>query len=162
MYLFHHVQHLFKQLEQLLTTLPAQHYVQPVHHLSGATIGQHVRHIIELYIELITGYPQGVIDYGQRKRDRQVETNQHLATEKIIYIQQNLPQPDKALLLVAEADNTQYIVSSYYREIVHNIDHSIHHMALLRVGLTELSSMQVPEDFGVAYSTIKFRRECAQ
>jgi hypothetical protein len=35
-------------------------------------------------------------------------------------------------------------------------------MALIRVGITEISSIELPQDFGVAGSTVKHRKQCAQ
>jgi hypothetical protein len=54
------------------------------------------------------------------------------------------------------------IPSNYYREIAYNLEHTIHHMALIRVGINEVSMIELPQDFGVAYSTIKYRQQCAQ
>jgi hypothetical protein len=54
------------------------------------------------------------------------------------------------------------ISTNYYREIAYNLEHTIHHMALIRVGLNEVSGIQLPDDFGVASSTVKHRKQCAQ
>ena len=54
------------------------------------------------------------------------------------------------------------IATNYHREIAYNLEHTIHHMALIRVGLTEVAKIELPENFGVASSTVKFRNQCAQ
>ena len=46
------VQHNIEQIIQLLQQLNEGLYTQPITSLSNATIGAHVRHIIELYLEL--------------------------------------------------------------------------------------------------------------
>ena len=78
----------------------------------------------------------------------------------------NLKATDKEIILEAEdygdAAGIVSIASNYYREIAYNLEHTIHHMALIRVGINEVSSVVLPDEFGVAYSTIKFRQQCAQ
>ena len=77
-----------------------------------------------------------------------------------------MERKDKPLLLIAEDYGIELapvnIKTNYYRELAYNLEHTIHHMALIRVGIAEVSSLSVPENFGVAYSTLKFRERCAQ
>ena len=48
--------------------------------------------------------------------------------------------------------------SSFYRELSYNIEHAIHHMALLKVAVKQtLTYISLPENFGVASSTIRYR-----
>ena len=54
------------------------------------------------------------------------------------------------------------VTSTYNREIVYNIEHAVHHMALIKVALKELEVEFVNEEFGVAYATVQYRRVCAQ
>jgi hypothetical protein len=35
-------------------------------------------------------------------------------------------------------------------------------MALIRVGINEFGSVELPESYGVAAATVKYRRTCAQ
>ena len=60
------------------------------------------------------------------------------------------------------SDKPIRISTNFYREIAYNLEHTIHHMALIRVGISEVSNIRLPEDFGIATSTVKHRKQCAQ
>lgn len=166
MQLAHAIYQVFVQLEQTLRQLTPHQYTAPSHTLFNASIGQHVRHIIELFQCLELGYVAGVVNYEKRKRDMAIETDPMLAIQLLQTIGANLQRPDKNLSLEADYDqqsgNMVVVQSNYYREIMYNLEHTIHHMALIRVGVRELTSITLPADFGVASSTIKHRQLCAQ
>ena len=138
----------------------------PSQALSNATIGQHVRHIVELFLCLEQGYTSGVVNYEKRKRDYKIETDREFAIRLLKDIYHRLERPNVDLVMEAEdyeeVPGVVAIPSNYYREIAYNLEHTIHHMALIRVGINEVSSIELPEEFGVAYSTIKYRQQCAQ
>ena len=160
------IQNVFVQLTETLNQLSADEYTQPSKILFNASIGQHVRHIIELFLCLEKGYETGVVNYEKRKRDYQIETNKDFATQLLKDIYHRLERPNADLVMEAEEyENSTGMVaipSNYYREIAYNLEHTIHHMALIRVGINEVSMIELPQDFGVAYSTIKYRQQCAQ
>ena len=160
------VNNVFVQLAETLKQIPQQDYVQPCNTLFKNTIGQHVRHIIELFQCLENGYDAGHVNYEKRKRDVAIETNKELACNLLDEIYARLNRPDRALVLEACYDDTSSqpvtISTNYFREIAYNLEHTIHHMALIRVGINEVSGIQLPDDFGVASSTVKHRKECAQ
>ncbi len=160
------IQNVFVQLSESLHQLSDIEYSQPSKILFNASIGQHVRHIIELFLCLEKGYETGVVNYEKRKRDYQIETNKTLAAELLRDIYHRVDRPNIDLVMEAEdyedTETAITIPSNYYREIAYNLEHTIHHMALIRVGINEVSAIQLPQDFGVAYSTIKFRQQCAQ
>ncbi|PZR28802.1 MAG: hypothetical protein DI535_05070 [Citrobacter freundii] len=155
------------QLQQLLTQLSDEAYTKPVALLSNASIGQHTRHVIEFFQELNKGYISGHIDYDARQRDMQLETFRNKAIDEIAALTQQLDKPDRSLLLITVSaagpdDVSSRISSNYYRELLYNLEHSVHHMALVRIAIQLLSSIDIPESFGVAEATIKFRQACAQ
>ena len=156
----------FAQLRQILDQLTEAEYLQPSKILFNASVGQHVRHIIELYICLYNGYETGHVNYEERKRDVRIETDKAFAIELMEMVCNNIDRPDKTLLLdssYAEDSTTSITVeTNYYRELIYNLEHTVHHMALIRVGVTEVSAIEIPEGFGIATSTIKYRRSCAQ
>ena len=160
------IQLVFVQLSETLNQLTNEEYVRPSKILLNATIGQHVRHIIELFQCLEKGYNEGLVNYEKRERDYKIETDKELAAVLLKEVYKNVEKPNKEITLEAEdycdAAEVVAIPSNYYRELVYNLEHTIHHMALLRVGVHEVSSVTLPDEFGVAYSTLKYRKECAQ
>lgn len=105
------------------------------------------------------GYAAGIINYDARKRDYQLETNVQYAKRRIAGLAIATTRPDKNLVLYAmlDSETTLSLSSSYYRELYHNLDHTVHHMALIRTALTKLPHIQLPEDFGVSAATMKHR-----
>ena len=157
------IKNVFNQLDESLIKLSEAQYKQPSKILFNATIGQHVRHIIELYICLYNGYETGVVNYEKRNRDIRIETDKDFAIEFLQMITHNLDKSNKDLLLEACDDHSPVpIATNYYREIIYNLEHTVHHMALIRVGINEVSTITIPDGFGVASSTIKYRKECAR
>ncbi|TMI95779.1 MAG: DinB family protein [Bacteroidetes bacterium] len=156
------VKSVFVQLSESLHRLTDAQYIQPSKTLFNATIGQHVRHIIELFICLEKGYDAGIVNYEKRKRDLVIEADKDFANRLLQEIYANLEKPNKRLLLESNYDEHSAealtVTTNYYREIIYNLEHTVHHMALIRVGINEVSAIEVPEGFGVASSTIKYRK----
>jgi hypothetical protein len=155
------IQNVFVQLTESIHQLSDAEYTKQCPELLHATIGQHVRHIIELFQCLEQGYHKGKVNYEKRKRDYRIETDKKLACEMLKVIYADIGKSNKTLILEADdyEDNDEpvCIPSNYYRELAYNLEHTIHHMALIRVGINSVSSIQLPDQFGVAYSTIKYR-----
>jgi uncharacterized damage-inducible protein DinB len=160
------VQQVFLQLTDSLNQLQPDQYIQSCKNLSGNTIGQHVRHIIEMFQCLDAGYLKGEVDYEKRKRDKHIESNKDFATEILKEISRQISRENKTLYLLTYYDELQTqpekIGTNYFREIAYNLEHTIHHMALIRVGLRELGDLPVDDSYGVASSTLKYRKQCAQ
>ena len=160
------VNNIFVQLSDTLTQLSDQQYTQPCKTLFNNTIGQHVRHIIELFQCLENGYEAGTVNYEKRKRDKQIETDKDFASGLLLSLHSGLTKENKVLTLEAcydeHSSESIHIETNYQREIAYNLEHTIHHMALIRVGITEVATIELPEDFGVASSTVKYRKQCAQ
>ena len=160
------IQNVFVQLSESLNQLNDSEYSQPSNILFNATIGQHARHIIELFLCLEKGYGEGVVNYEKRKRDHRIETDRRLAMQLLKDIYHRIDRPNTELTLETEdfedSVTTVSIPTNYYREIAYNLEHTIHHMALIRIGINEVADINLPAEFGVASSTLKFRKECAQ
>jgi hypothetical protein len=160
------IQELLLQLQDVLERLSDSQYAAPVDLLSGATIGQHVRHIVEFFQELGHGYEEGRVNYDRRNRNHVLEINRSLAIHLLEDTALSVDRPDKDLLLVAHLSSGDaepvVIRTNYFRELLYNIEHTVHHMALLRIGVNRVATIALPAHFGVAASTIKFRQTCAQ
>lgn len=160
------IQHVFLQLSETLKLMSDEQYVHQSKSLFNATIGQHTRHIIEMFICLETGYEEGVVNYEKRKRELRIETDKEFACELLTWIYNNLNKLNKQMVLQAsyneDSDEIIAFQTNYHREIAYNLEHTIHHMALIKVGISEFSDIQLPDGFGVATSTMKYRKECAQ
>lgn len=157
---------LLRQIEAMLERLTDEEYAQAIPLLSGATLGQHTRHILEFYLELAGGYDCGEVNYDARKRDHRIESDRRFAMTELAHIVRHLDKADKQLRITAEYGEGQEQVMSigtnYCRELVYNLEHTVHHMAMLRIGVSSISPVTLPNDFGVAVSTVKYRNTCAQ
>ena|ERR1051326_4678967 len=156
------IQNIFTQLSDSLQQLNNEEYIKKSTTLFNATIGQHVRHIIELFVCLEQGYEKGLVNYEKRKRDYTIESNRDVAILLLEQIALGFQLRDKNLLLEAtydeDSNGTILISTNYFRELVYNLEHTVHHMALIRIGINEVSNVKVPDEFGVASSTIKYKR----
>lgn len=164
------VQRVLDQLKGSLRQMAPANYSLSCDSLSGHSVGQHVRHVIELFQALGNGYELGVVNYEKRKRDRLLENDPELACSWLHNIVTALDRPDKPLVLEAsyagscEGDSDSIaLATNYYREIAYNLEHAIHHMALIRIGIREIDPcLELPEEYGIAPATIQYRQQCAQ
>lgn len=158
------------QLRELFKSISNKKYTEKVSVLSDASIGQHVRHILEFYLLLVSGSFSGTISYDKRKRDIRIETDTLFVIQTIDHLQKGLDTLDEKHPVKLEADystggkSQNLIDSSVGRELAYCIEHSIHHQALIKAGLIALGlSHIIDEQFGVAYSTIRYRKsQCVQ
>ncbi len=157
------------QLFRVTSEVNESDFIKPIPSLSQSTLGQHVRHTLEFFICLIDGYNSGFVSYDKRKHDKALESDKSLALSVIkkvmLFLDKN--PVDKEFILEAcyDADNdvSLSVKSTYYRELAYNIEHAIHHMAIIKIGIQELCQyVQIPEGFGVAVSTIKYNKSQTQ
>jgi len=148
--------------QELLLKLSDKQYQHQSELLSGASIGQHLRHVVEFYGCLLNGLSQQKINYEKRARSLELENNRKTAINKISSIKDQLLSLGLYSRLYLEIEDLM-IDTSVQRELYYNLEHSIHHQALIKIGLKEqnLGNM-VNADFGVAPSTLKYRKQCVK
>ena len=151
------------ELSSLLSQLSNEDFASPCLELSNSSIGQHTRHIIELFQCLISQCELGLINYDDRKRDYSIQTDINKAQKAIEEIFNSMEKPNKTVLLQQVIDGEEMqIESNYNRELLYNLEHCIHHQALIKVAVLQINHLQIDENFGVARSTIEYRKQCAQ
>ncbi|WP_394975135.1 DinB family protein [uncultured Croceitalea sp.] len=152
-----------EQFKEILSQLPQDSYITPCGPLSNATIGQHTRHIIELYQCLIAGYGSSDVCYDKRERNTKIEKEVTYAIAQLETIQRELEKPNKDIKVSYELGEQEVCLeSNYYREVMYNLEHAIHHHALIKVGIKTMTNMELPDSFGVAPSTMQYRKVCVQ
>ncbi len=153
---------ILNDLQEVLLQLPPSSYSEPIPALSGGTIGQHTRHIIEFFQCLLDQTDSGAINYCTRKRDKFIESKPTLAISSIRSLSGRLNQlnAQPELQLLSGEFNTEPIATNLARELLYNIEHAIHHMAVIKIGLQLASDpVRLPDTFGVAPSTLRFRQK---
>ena len=164
------IQHNIKKLEEikgLLGQFPSKLYSAPKELLSQSSIGQHFRHVLEFYICLEKGACIGTVCYDDRERDILIENSEDYAVgiidRLVVYLKG--VKHDKALALHAnysEGEEEMTVVqTSLFRELAYALDHTVHHLAIVKIALKE-EGVELDSNFGVASSTLRFRKACAQ
>ena len=149
-------------LSSTIELLSDEDFTKPIVNLSNSTIGEHVRHIIELFDGLEKGYKIGIINYDDRERNKTIQTNKAFAISCLGTIINTFEKENKNLelnTLLVSANNL--IQTNYYRELLYNYEHCIHHQALIKVAVLQNNNITIDANFGVARSTIEYRKQCA-
>ena len=153
-----------EQLEQHISQLSHEQYAEKLSVFNGASIGAHTRHIIEFYQCLLNGKSIGEVNYDARSRDLRIEQQLDYTLDTIKEIKHRLlivKNLDEQIALVSCFSNEMFSVpTSFAREAVYLIEHTIHHYALIRIGLQEnFTAVEIEPNFGYAHSTIKHQAE---
>lgn len=149
----------FIDLCQSLT--PAQ-YTAKCTLLNGVSIAEHLRHSYEFYHCLMLALETKQLNYENRLRDRSIENDLNYALERMQQLKENLgcKMNNCAMELHSKESPDLIVQTSFERELVYCLDHAIHHQALIKIGLKEQElSHLVHQDFGVAYSTLRYRKQ---
>ncbi len=151
------------ELVDLLNQISDSEYSKPCQELSCATIGEHTRHILEMFQCLENQYDSGIVNYDKRDRNKLIQNNTDFAINEINKIKINLAKQNKKLKLQQAIDGEELLIeSNYNRELLYNLEHCIHHQALIKVAILMSENITVDKNFGIARSTIEYRKQCAQ
>lgn len=151
-----------EEIRALILLLDDKQYTTPVDILSGATIGKHVRHILEFYACVFRAESTGAVCYDERERNGKIETSRFFAMaviENLIIcfsrVKSDCPLKLKANFSMDGKDDV-ILETSLFRELAYNFEHAIHHQALMKVAFKELNIEGITlGHFGVSVSTVR-------
>ncbi len=135
-----------------------------------ARVAPHFRHCIDFYDCFLHGAETGCIDYDARARSPELESE--LASvalafrrirEQLVGMSSQPPETPIQARADALEDDMPWTSSTLGRELLFLLSHTIHHYALIDLLLRE-DGFEVPADFGMAPSTLKYlerQPECA-
>lgn len=135
-----------------------------------STIGQHFRHVVDMFRAVISeSLP---IDYDTRRRGASVETVRGIAIEELLGVRiwmldkiTDMPNQTSYLndnifiqseVAINETRSVE-IPSNRLRELVFASSHAVHHYALISV-VAKLQGVSLDENLGVAPATATFLR----
>lgn len=151
-------------LIHLVSAIPIEAYTQKNELIYGASVGQHFRHIIEFYGCIQNGLNLQTICYDNRDRDLQLEIDPYFAISTLEKLKTFVAsiQDDQSITMQAnydtESSNQVNISTSLYREMAYALDHTVHHLAIVKIALNSIG-IAVNENLGVAPSTIRHKKQ---
>ncbi|MGJ3242269.1 MAG: DinB family protein [Opitutales bacterium] len=163
--LLHDNANCLEQIRRLLTDLPGEAYRCAHPAVFDASIGQHLRHVVDHYEQFLGGLDEGVIDYSRRSRRQAVETDRSTAVGLLEDQQAALRRLaeagldlDEPVEVHEEADGADAApaASTLRRELQFLLSHTVHHCALIGV-ICRQTEQALPEGFGIAPSTLRYR-----
>ena len=156
------------EIKKLTIFLSDEIFSRPLDILSGSSIGQHMRHIVEFYTCLLSQQDKQVINYDLRKRNQLIEEYPKscaLTIDEILAHLEELESNYESKPLRFENCNldigveSNQITTSFSRELAYCLDHCIHHQYFIKIGLISMDlGHYLHEDFGVAPSTLMHRK----
>jgi uncharacterized damage-inducible protein DinB len=157
---------LLDQAHELVVAVDDHDYTRTEPVAMDASIGGHLRHVIE-HIEPILDTPaEGILDYDARPRDREVENSRLAAKERVNDLCKRLdaqnPEWETHGLRVRNRVSTgengsPVVTSSRARELMYAVAHTVHHYALIAI-ICRLRGIELSPDFGFAPSTLEHRQ----
>lgn len=132
----------------------------------ASSMGEHIRHVLDMFHALEKGAACQCVDYNFRRRGNAVEFERQKALDEFHYFIKLLPRlADRkigsALRVKTEVllTHTESIAvdSSFDRELIFVAGHAIHHFALIGV-IAKLQNIELDAQIGVAPATASYLR----
>lgn len=128
----------------------------------GSGIGAHFRHVLDHYRSFLDGLAGAYIDYDNRIRNTEEETNLEVAMGSLGAIFKRIEEANVSLdgivkvkVRAAEEGEPLLTTSSLGRELQFLVSHTVHHYALIAIA-SRMQGIYPNESFGVAPSTLNY------
>jgi len=163
--------HLLDQLRRLVETLDGEQYNTKPDSTRCGAIGGHVRHTLDHIIAWLGGIGGEIVNYDDRQRGTDVETNPQTA---LVVIERcvkhlstitpaQLTQPVAVFTSMTNDGSLVRLPSTHARELAFVFSHTVHHNAIIGA-IARALDVALPENFGMAPSTVAYRNQdrCAR
>ncbi|PVZ69691.1 DinB family protein [Pelagibaculum spongiae] len=154
------------QLSEFIEKLSEQDYQYTGSSLFESSIGQHLRHILDLYMAMMHPLQNGLIDYDVRRRGIPLETDKSVGLLELqqtrnwleTLTEQTLFEPIevKSEVMLSSTQSIQ-VTSTLGRELCFTSSHLVHHLAIM-AAIARLIGHQVDSAIGQAPTTASFNR----
>ena len=134
-------QTILSQLTSLIDQIEESDYSKPCPSLGNSSIGQHLRHTLEFFLCLESGCDSGIVNYDKRAHDKLIESDKYIAASTIERIKDFVSTRKDDFILKLEvsynlnSNESQVMDTNYFRELTYNIEHAVHHMAIMKIGI---------------------------
>lgn len=153
------------QLIEVTEQFSRSEYTRNLDLLSTNSVGRHLRHILEFYDLAVRAANTGKLNYDKRERNLRLENEPSEAIGKMkeLIVLMGMMKEDLVLKLEAsyssDAKSDVKITTTFYRELLYNVEHAVHHMAIISIAVkAEFRHISLPENFGIAYSTVHHKQ----
>lgn len=153
------------QVETILSSIAELPDTEAYEAYVGQRIGCHVRHVVDHFIALLKLSESDTIDYNLRSRNSLTETDIAYARNQISEVIDRLRSASfgsREVVCISEIDVSETksvaLKSTADREALWVFNHTIHHVALIKV-LAEQSGLTFNSELGVAPATASSVRE---
>ena len=130
----------------------------------NSEISQHVRHIVDHFLALKNGLKNNCVNYNQRDRNGQTESDAAFATEiidNLINWIASLETKNTKIAVISEINCNQEEIGTFQsnrdRELLFLLNHTIHHAAYIKL-LAKHQGIKLPENIGMAPATATYLR----
>lgn len=144
--------------------------VLPENFISGHdkkdSVGSHMRRIVDRINCVFKGIESGNINYDERDRDNEIEKNPYFCKDAFLNVIKNLnilsSIDTNGAITVSESINVNFlpirVITSLDRELLELLNHTTHHMAVVRRIMNSLGE-DIGDNFGRTPSSIIYENK---